>query len=476
VSVPRARLGRLAVVIFACVAAAAGRPQSQSLTAALAAFDDVWQTIHDTYYDPSFNGLDWAAVRAELRPRAAQAATADDVRRVINEMLSRLGESHFVLLTSSAAGAPLPGEAMAPIDFRVTSDGVVVTRVGAAPSQGSVRPGDAIVSIDGQDPRREPQGRDEPARRLDVWRRAFRALHGADGSITRLTLRDLDGVERAAEMIRAPKTGAAVSLGNLPQLHVRVETSDVRTAGGRRVGVVAFNAWMAAAAEPIARAIDTFRQADGIVIDLRGNTGGLADMIRGVAGHFFDEPELLGRLEMRETVLEFRANPRRSTSDGRRVAPYAGPLAILVDEQTASASECFAGALQSLGRARIVGRRTMGQALPAATRQLPNGDVLMYAVGDFTTATGVRLEARGVAPDELVPLRRQALYEGRDEALERALEWIDRARATAGWIPSGGSPSAAAGPGTPAASSEIGSEIVNVEPRPGSLRHSTRPL
>ena len=94
---------------------------------------------------------------------------------------------------------------------------------------------------------------------------------------------------------------------------------------------------------------------------------------------------------------------------------------ILVDELTASASECFAGALQSLGRARIFGRQTMGQALPASTKQLPNGDVLLHVVGDFVTSNGKSLEGDGVIPDELVPLDRVALAAGRDPAEVRAL-------------------------------------------------------
>ena len=105
-------------------------------------------------------------------------------------------------------------------------------------------------------------------------------------------------------------------------------------------------------------------------------------------------------MHMRDAVLEFRANPRRSTTDGRSVEPFRGPLAILVDELTASASECFAGGLQDLGRARIFGTQTMGQALPAATRPLSNGDVLMYAIGDFVTSKGRPLEGQGVVPDE----------------------------------------------------------------------------
>jgi carboxyl-terminal processing protease len=149
-------------------------------------------------------------------------------------------------------------------------------------------------------------------------------------------------------------------------------------------------------------------------------------MIRGVAGHLFTEQVVLGRMKMRDSELEFPANPRVVMPDGRLVEPFAGPVAVLVDELTASASECFAGGLQSLGRARIFGRTTAGQALPASTRRLPNGDVLMYVVGDFVTATGQRLEGAGVIPEEPVTLAVDALRAGRDPDLEAALRWLDR--------------------------------------------------
>ena len=97
-----------------------------------------------------------------------------------------------------------------------------------------------------------------------------------------------------------------------------------------------------------------------------------------------------------------------------------------------SASECFAGGMQSIGRARIFGQPSMGQALPALFDRLPNGDVLIHAYGDFVTSDGTRLEGRGVIPDEIQPLDRQELLEGRDRPLEAALAWIDRARTSAG--------------------------------------------
>ena len=243
-----------------------------------------------------------------------------------------------------------------------------------------------------------------------------------------LIVRGADGTEHAVSASRVVEDGVAVTVGNLPPMQVRTSVRGVMTPGGRRVGVVGFNVWMTAIAEPFAQAVDAFRSADGFLIDLRGNPGGLAEMIRGIGGHFLATPELIGTVRMRGAELAFRANPRTSTPDGRRVAPFAGPLAILVDDLTGSASECFAGGLQSLGRARVFGIRTMGQALPAVTRRLPNGDVLMYAVGDFVTSTGQRLEGEGVLPDEPVALSPTSLAGGRDPVLDQALQWIDRAR------------------------------------------------
>ena len=212
-------------------------------------------------------------------------------------------------------------------------------------------------------------------------------------------------------------------------MRARVDAHEQRTPAGRRAGVIAFNIWMAQVDAPIAAAVDTFRAADGLVIDLRGNPGGLAAMIMGVAGHVVDQPELLGTMRTRQVPqLKFVVNPRRSTPDGRTVTPYGGPVAVLVDEMTASASECFAGALQDLGRVRVFGRTSMGQALPASTRRLVNGDVLEYAVGDFLTSRGRSLEGAGVVPDDAQPLSIATLASGVDAPLAAALAWIDRVR------------------------------------------------
>jgi len=395
---------------------------------ALASFDEAWQTINDTYPDPTFGGVDWAGVRVELRSQAERAESPDDVRRVIREMIARLGQSHFVLLAPPVGRAR--GVAGVAVDLRMSDAGVVIVRVapGSRAEAAGLRPGQVLSRVDDEPASAwmdAAEGHDQRSRAADVLARAELALTGPDGSDALVVVRDESG-DRTMRVVREREAGQIVRFGNLPPLAVRVDAYERATPGHHRAGVIAFSVWMPAASARIDAAVDRFRDADGLVIDLRGNPGGLVEMIRGVAGHVLSDPVSLGRMQTRQATLPLEANPRRSTADGRSVEPFSGPVAILVDELTASASECFAGSLQSLGRARVFGRQTMGQALPAATRTLPNGDVLMHVLGDFVTPTGIRLEGTGVVPDVIVPVSVASLRAGHDGALEAALAWIDR--------------------------------------------------
>jgi carboxyl-terminal processing protease len=433
------RVAAATLVVWAALAGGPTRADQDWRALAEASFDDAWQTVNDSYFDPAFGGVNWRQVRADLRPKITAAGTPDEARNVIRDMLGRLGQSHFTLLAPDAADARPAGPASIPIDVRLIRNDVVITAV-AKDSQAwqvGLRPGESILNIDGMSMSSVVGKPTSRAEQLHAWRRVVASLHGGAGVGARITLRTpfesniFQGATSATvDVARGQEQGQEVTVGNLPPMLVRTNVSEARTPSKRVVGVIGFNVWMTAVAAPFATAIDKYRQADGLIIDLRGNPGGLAEMIRGIAGHVLREPALLGRVKTRNADLEFRANPRRSTDDGRRVEPFAGPVAILVDELTGSASECFAGGLQSLGRARVFGETTMGQALPAVTRQLPNGDVMLYAIGDFVTSTGQRLEGRGVVPDEVVPLSVAALWEGRDGALDAALVWLDRQQST----------------------------------------------
>jgi carboxyl-terminal processing protease len=186
---------------------------------------------------------------------------------------------------------------------------------------------------------------------------------------------------------------------------------------------------MTALADDFDRAIGALRDCSGIVVDLRGNPGGLGFMVAGVGGHFLDSAVSLGTMRTRSGELRFVVNPRRATAGGQPVRPYAGPLAILVDPLTGSTSEVFAAGMQAIGRARVFGETSAGQALPAMATRLPTGDVLLHVTADLVAPDGRRVEGRGVVPDEVVPLERRNLLAARDAPLEAALRWIANQRA-----------------------------------------------
>ena len=108
---------------------------------------------------------------------------------------------------------------------------------------------------------------------------------------------------------------------------------------------------------------------------------------------------MLGEMETRDSTLKFIIFPRAET--------YAGPLAILVDDRSASTTEILAAGLQDLHRARIFGVRTAGAALPSDIVRLPNGDGFQYPQALYVSANGEVLEGAGVTPDVVLRKHRR---------------------------------------------------------------------
>jgi carboxyl-terminal processing protease len=399
-------------------------------------FDAAWRIVRDSHFDKTFNGVNWDGVAVELRPKAASARTAGELRAVIRDMLGRLGQSHFAVIPATAddaADRPRDSSGTPGFDVRLIGQDLIVTQVDQDSGAAAARVGKGwkVLSIDGVAVdtllRSLPESLQPRLLRVEAWRLAHTRLRGPSGSYANVTFDNGTGNPITVAIERRLEQGQPVTVGNLPTMYVRVNALRASTPGGKAAGVIGFNVWMAAVDGLFQSAIDDFRNADGIIVDLRGNPGGLAAMLMGISGHFIDERTALGVMKTRDSELRFVVNPRRVNARGERVHPYSGPVAILVDSMSGSASECFAGGMQSLGRVRVFGQQSMGQALPALFAKLPNGDVLIHAYGDFVTADGTRLEGRGVVPDEPVPLDRADLLAGRDRTMEAALAWIDTA-------------------------------------------------
>jgi carboxyl-terminal processing protease len=425
--------GRLALLAPALLAAGFAAAPLDAVW--LESFDAAWRIVRNTYYDTTFNGHDWEAVRRELRPKAEAAASPDELRGVIRQMLARLGDSHMMLLSGGASTVSpterdASGDPGLEVRYQVETGDLLVVRVmeRSGAEAAGVQPGWLLRSVDST-----PLGRaslqaggapiPERAIPLEMWRLVTERLRGPIGSRARLQFLDARDRPREVFVERRAERGEPVALGTFPRMFVRTDRRAMQSPNGGKVGYIRFNVWLTPVDAFVSAAVDEYRSANGIVIDLRGNPGGLAAMLMGIAGQFLSDRVSLGEMRTREGTLRFFANPRLAAPDGRAITPFAGRVAILVDGLTGSASECFAGGMQSIGRARIFGARTMGQALPALFDKLPSGDILVHAYADFVTATGARLEGTGVVPDVTAPWSRPALVDGRDTALEQAVRW-----------------------------------------------------
>jgi carboxyl-terminal processing protease len=426
---------------LALPAVAAGLAAAQGLTPAersanIESFEQVWKTVREKHWDPQLNGLDWQKVHDELKPKIEAAKSMDAAREVLNDMVGRLKQTHFGIFpgdvyhdldaknpTTLADEAPTD-EAGPGITVRILEGRAVVTEVepGSPAAKRNVKTGWIITQIGTTDlapviERIGKQFKDSTLLELRLTRAIGSRLQGRTGSTVHLEFRDGAGKKVALDLERVRPRGKEVTFGNLPTQFVWSEWRKARP----NVGYVRFNMFMdpETLADTMANAVRSCVDCKGFVIDLRGNPGGLGGLAMGVAGWFTDQSGLqLGTQYMRGLTLKYVIFPRPE--------PFRGRLAILVDGNSASTSEIFAGGLKDVKRARIFGARTAGAALPSVIERLPNGDGFQYAIANYISQGGKPLEGIGVIPDEEIHQTRRQLLDGDDAVLDSALAWIEK--------------------------------------------------
>lgn len=433
----------------------------------MAAFDQVWRTVAQKHFDPTLACLDWLALRQQYAEKIADAGEDTAAAyAAINELLGLLGQSHLHATppTASSKRERETGPAVVPIEVRwipkapkseskaaVVVDPAVDGRASGLPrgavlvrvADEEVAPvaREAIAAVEARD------GRDTEAAYMAA--RAIGAMLSCpEGGKKTLAFLDPGAKDEERERTVAcflPE-GERVSLGNLRNLPTTVEwrmiggpepTSEDPEPGDdpdesesesepepqpEAIGYLAFNYWMLPMVERVRAGMAELRgkDMDALIIDLRGNPGGVGAMSIPIARMFVDRPTSLGRLQMRKFNQEFRvdANPDAFT----------GPVAILVDEGTASTSEIFAVGMRDIGRVSIVGAGpSAGMALPSMIETLPDGGLIQYVVGDYHSAKGTAAEGEGVVPEIRVDESRADYVDGRDPVLEAAVEHL-RAR------------------------------------------------
>ena len=396
--------------------------------------DAAWQTVNDSYFDPTFGGKDWQAIGDQYRQKLA--TVQDDGAfwfQVLNPMLFELGVSHIGALPAKLASQIDPitfARGSLGMDVRLLDGKPIVTQVfeGSPAEEAGLRPGFMVISVDGwtqsgiaahalQTP---PDN--ERNRRANAIMGLRSLLFGETGrEVVVEYLDESDRLQRGSLQF-APRNGVACAQLDPSTPPACAEIEVKRLADG--TGYLRFSGFVTAVLDSVLAALDDLRDAPALIIDLRGNPGGVFPVRKTIASHLVGEPKLFVRYQQRDRLEEAYLDPVPD--------PYQGEVVILVDELSASSSEEFAGSLQALGRATIVGSQTPGRCLTVNIAPLPNSGLLLYPFGQSLTPDGRVLEDNGVVPDIEVGLDRQQLLQGIDSQLETALTYLKQERMSRG--------------------------------------------
>lgn len=249
--------------------------------------------------------------------------------------------------------------------------GLLVTRTQPGPARiAGIRAGDTVLSIDGK------------ASTQLSYEQALGRILGEPGSVVTLRVRR-DGHTLVFKLMRAHFT-------------TRVVHSHLLASAGRKVGLVRIDSFAAGTASALAQAVHRLEQehAGALVLDLRGNPGGLLDQAVASSSVFLDSGVVTSISGAHQPDRVYRARSKTAT----RL-----PLVVLVDHASASAAEVMAAALHDNGRATLVGERTFGKGLVQSVQPLATGAALKLTVARYLTPGGADLSHRGIRPDLWAP-------------------------------------------------------------------------
>lgn len=335
--------------------------------------DEVWQIVNREYVDRSFNQLDWQVVRQEIlnQEYTSQEEAYETIRNILkqlNDPYTRFLEpQEFQELTNQTSGE-LSGIGIQLGIDDVTQVLTVVEPIPNSPaSEAGIQAGDQIIAIDGK-----------PTSLLSL-EQASELIRGEVGSEINLKINRIGQGEFLLNLARA-------------QIELPAVSYSLNEEEAIKVGYINLTEFSSHAAEQMKVAIEDLNQeeVDGFVLDLRGNPGGLLFASVDIARMWVDQGNIVRTVDRRGGDREFSANHTAITNL---------PLVVLVDENSASASEILAGALKDNKRATVVGSRTFGKGTVQSVHSLSDGSGLAVTISRYYPPSGIDINKKGIAPD-----------------------------------------------------------------------------
>ena len=336
---------------------------------------EAWRLVNQGYVNPArFEAIHWRQLRQQALEQPIESSEA--AYDAIAAMLAPLADPYTRLLRPAdyqALRAATQGS-VSGIGLQLGSSGADQRILVISPMEGSPAAEAGIVS--GTEVL-EVEGGSAAAMGLEA---TASRLRGPAGSRVQLRLRFPDGVQRELLLERR-------------EVNLRPVLSHAFRQNGHRLGYLRINQFSEPVPEQVKQILRTFasEEIEGLILDLRNNSGGLVEAGLAVANGLLDgEPivETMDRQGLRDPI---QASPGRW---------YSGPMVTLVNGGTASASEILAGALQDDGRSLLLGSRTFGKGLIQTLIGLGDGSGLAITVARYLTPSGRDIQNLGIEPDQ----------------------------------------------------------------------------
>jgi len=351
-------------------------------------FDRSWDIIRKNYYDSEMNYQDWNRWKNHYRHRIK---TDEDANVAINSMLESLDDPYSKYMNKSAYA-----EQNTSIDSKITGIGVNISSIGGKTYVVSV--------IDGA-----------PAQKAGLK---------AGDIIVKVNGKDISGLKttEVADVVRGPENSVVklnilrkkqIFVKNIKRQEIKIKT--VRSRVEKNIGYIQVLTFIGSSTPyEFVEALEKTEKTKGLILDLRGNTGGLLPNAVFIANMFINDGNIVSIVGRNGYKKEIYAQ------DADFVVNK--PMLILVDGGSASASEILSGALQDYHKAKLLGTKTFGKGMVQKIIPMPNETGLNLTIAKYLTPAGHDINKVGISPDYFVPLKAEDYSKRNDVQLSKAKE------------------------------------------------------
>ena len=339
---------------------------------------DAWTLVNEGYYDPEiFDEIQWKKIRQKTLQKSID--TTEDAYSAIEEMLKPLEDPYtrvlrpkdYELLKSSNLGSEINGVGLQlGVDEINGKIKVISTLAGSPAEDAGIASGFFIETVDGQS-----------ALELGLANTASK-LRGEKGSKVLVQISTEDGEIKEIDLERR-----SVDLRPVRTKRLRDES--------HTLGYLRITQFSESVPKKIEEALQELKEkeVEGIILDLRNNSGGLVSSGIAVADSFLNE-KLIVETKNRDGIKDSIISEKNTFFDG--------PMVTIVNKGTASASEILAGALQDNQRSALIGKQTYGKGLIQSLKSLSEDSGIAITVASYLTPNGNNIQGRGIIPDKIL--------------------------------------------------------------------------